>query len=69
MLGRQRLLFYGSLALCFLSYGFTSLACGGGSKGTSGGTPSGSYSLTVTGAFTSGSKMLSNSTNLTFVVQ
>lgn len=56
-------------ALC-LSFGLTLLACGGGGpRNTGGGTPPGSYNLTVTGTFTSGSTTLTNSTKLTLVVQ
>jgi FG-GAP-like repeat len=57
--------------LCLLSIGVTMTACGGGSaNGTGGGgTPAGTYNLTVTGTFTSGSNMLTHNTNLTLVVQ
>jgi VCBS repeat protein len=63
------LMFYGLVALCLTSVGFTLSACGGGSKSTSGGVPSGTYNLTVTGTSTSGSTILTNSTKLTLVVQ
>jgi hypothetical protein len=44
--------------------------CGGNSSGTGGGgTPANTYTLTVTGTFASGSATLTNSTNLTMVVQ
>jgi hypothetical protein len=66
---RHDLLFYGLVALCLTSVGITLSACGGGSKSTSGGVPSGTYSLTVTGASTSGSTILTNSAKLTLVVQ
>ncbi len=58
--------------LCLLSLGITFSACGGGSgsMGNSGGaTPAGSYNLTVTGTFTSGSTTVTHSTKLTLVVQ
>jgi hypothetical protein len=47
-------------------------SCGGGSSGTkptSPGTQSGTYSVTVTGTFTSGSSSTTHATNLTLVVQ
>jgi uncharacterized protein (DUF2141 family) len=48
-------------------------ACGGGSGGGGGGgptgTPAGTYNLTVTGTFTSGSSTLTNSVALTLIVQ
>lgn len=58
--------------IVLFSFGFTLLAYGGqssGSKGRDGGTPSGDYEPTVTGAFTSGSTTLTNSTKLTLVVR
>jgi hypothetical protein len=42
--------------------------CGGNSSG-GGGTPASTYTLTVTGAFASGSSNLTHSTNLTLLVQ
>lgn len=43
--------------------------CGGSSSNSSGGTPPGSYNLTVTGTFSSGSTTLTHATKLTLVVQ
>jgi hypothetical protein len=43
--------------------------CGGSSSNSSGGTPAGSYNLTVTGTFSSGSTTLTHATKLTLVVQ
>jgi hypothetical protein len=66
---RPRLL-YGLAFLCLLSVGVTMSACGGGGgSGGGGGTQAGTYNLTVTGAFTSGSTNLTHKTNLTLVVQ
>ena len=66
----QRLL-YGLALLCLLSIGITMSACGGGgsSSGGGGGTQAGTYNLTVTGTFNSGSTNLTHKTNLTLVVQ
>jgi Transmembrane protein 131-like N-terminal/Abnormal spindle-like microcephaly-assoc'd, ASPM-SPD-2-Hydin len=69
---RQGRLLYGLAFLCLFSLGITLSACGGGnnSMGSSGGvTPAGSYNLTVTGTFTSGSTTLTHATKLTLVVQ
>jgi hypothetical protein len=66
---RPRLL-YGLAFLCLLSVGVTMSACGGGGgSGGGGGTQAGTYNLTVTGAFTSGSTNLTHKTSLTLVVQ
>jgi hypothetical protein len=55
---------------CMLVIGITMPACGGGSGSTStGGTPAGTYPLTVTGTFKAGSATLTHVTNLTLVVQ
>jgi uncharacterized repeat protein (TIGR03803 family) len=57
---------------CLLSLGVTMSACGGGNSGNNGGrggTQAGTYSLTVTGAFTSGATTLTHATRLTLVVQ
>jgi hypothetical protein len=67
---RPRLLY--SLAfLLLLSVGVTMLACGGGGSGNNGGggTQAGTYNLTVTGSFTSGTTNLAHKTKLTLVVQ
>jgi hypothetical protein len=67
---RPRLL-YGLAFLCLFSIGVTISACGGGGSSSSGGggTQAGTYNLTVTGTFTSGSTNLTHKTNLTLVVQ
>jgi hypothetical protein len=67
---RPRLL-YGLAFLCLLSVGLTMSACGGGSSGNrgGGGTQAGTYNLTVTGTFTSGSTTLTHTTKLTLLVQ
>lgn len=70
---RQRRLLSGLAILCVLSIGIIWSACGGGrsTTGTTGnpGTPAGTYNLTVTGTFTSGSTTLTHNTKLTLVVQ
>ena len=70
---RGRLL-YVMAFLCLLSLGTTFSACGGGNTGSSTGnpmnaTPAGSYNLTVSGSFSSGSANLTHVTKLTLVVQ
>jgi hypothetical protein len=60
--------------LCLLSLGTTFSACGGGNTSSSTGnpvnaTPAGSYNLSVSGSFTSGSANLIHVTKLTLVVQ
>jgi uncharacterized repeat protein (TIGR03803 family) len=59
--------------LCLLSVGITWSGCGGGSSSSGGGggsgTQVGTYTITVTGAFTSGSTTLTHNTKLTLVVQ
>jgi hypothetical protein len=65
---RPRLLF-GLALLSLLFLGVTISACGGGGGGHSGGTAPGTYNVTVTGNFTSGSTILTHTTNLTLVVQ
>jgi hypothetical protein len=65
-------LLYGLEFLCLLSVGFAMSGCGGGGGsggGGGGGTQAGTYNLTVTGTFTSGSTDLTHKTNLTLVVQ
>jgi len=64
-------LFYGLLFLCLVSVGITMPACGGGgtSSATTGGTPAGTYDLTVTGQFTSGVTTLTHATQFSLVVQ
>jgi len=62
---------YGLALLSLLFVGATLSACGGsnGSGGGSGGTQAGTYNLTVTGSFTSGSTTLTHNTTLTLTVQ
>jgi Abnormal spindle-like microcephaly-assoc'd, ASPM-SPD-2-Hydin len=57
--------------LCLFSLAITFCGCGGGSSmgNSTNATPAGSYNLTVTGTFISGSTMLTHSTKLTLVVQ
>ena len=64
----------GFTLLCLLAVGVATSACGDGSSNSSGGggvggTPSGTYTLTAAGTFTSGSTTLTHSTKLTLVVQ
>jgi hypothetical protein len=62
----------GLMSVCLLGIGITISACGGGSRGNgagSGRTQAGTYTLTVTGDFTSGSTTLTRTTHLTLVVQ
>jgi large repetitive protein len=68
---RRRLVPCGLAFLCLFCFGIVTSACGGGSSSNSGGggTQAGSYTLTVTGTFTSGSTTLSQTTKLTLVVQ
>jgi hypothetical protein len=70
---RRPLILYGLAFLCLLSIGVTMSACGGGSggggSGSSGGTEAGTYNLTVTGTFTSGSTTLTRTAKLTLVVR
>jgi hypothetical protein len=68
---RQGRLFYALGFLCLFSLGITFSACGGSTNtGNSGSaTAPGSYNLTVTGTFTSGSTTLTHATKLTLVVQ
>jgi hypothetical protein len=76
---RHGRLLYGLAFLCLFSLAITFSSCGGGSTGTGNSTtsssppatptPAGSYDLTVTGTFTSGSTTLTHATKLTLVVQ
>jgi hypothetical protein len=67
---RRQGLLYGLAFLCLLSIGATLSACGGGrSSSGGGGTQPGTYNLTVTGTFTSGSTALTHNIKLTMVVQ
>jgi hypothetical protein len=69
----QRIRWAPALALVLLvSLGMTLTSCGGGSSsggGGGGGTQAGTYAITVTGNFTSGSSTLTHTTKLTLVVQ
>jgi hypothetical protein len=64
---RRRLL-YALAFVCLCSLGITLSACGGGSGDGGSATPV-SYSLTVTGTFTSGPTLLTHTTKLTLMVQ
>jgi hypothetical protein len=69
---RSRRLSYVLAFLCLISLGITSLACGGNSSSNGrngGGTPAGSYNLTVSGTFSSASTTLTHNVKLTLVVQ
>jgi uncharacterized repeat protein (TIGR03803 family) len=70
--GRKRLerAIYGLLLLCALSVVMVWSACGGGSSSSGGGgTPPGTYTLKVTGTYSSGSTSIVHSANLTLVVE
>ncbi len=70
---RQSRLLYGLALLGLFSLGITLSACGGGGISSTGNsvsaTAAGSYNLTVTGTFTSGSTTLTHATKLTLIVQ
>jgi hypothetical protein len=71
---KRRTQFLGGLfMLCLVSVVLIMPACGGGSGGggsTGGdGTPTGTYNVTVTGTFSSGSTKLTHNTSFTLVVQ
>jgi hypothetical protein len=67
---RQKEVIRGLVVLCVIGLGVTWSACGGGSgNGGSGGTPAGTYNVTVSGSFTSGPTTLTHNTKLTLVVQ
>jgi hypothetical protein len=59
--------------LLVLGSGIALTSCGGGSSGGGGGgvtgTPSGTYTITVSASATAGSSMLTHSTKLTLIVQ
>jgi len=62
---------WGLVSFCLLAIGITFSACGGDSRsggGSGSGALAGTYNLTVTGKFTSGSTTLTRSTQLTLVV-
>ena len=71
--GKRRTQFLGGLfMLCLVSVVLIMPGCGGGSGGggsSGGATPTGTYNLTVTGTFSSGSSKLTHSTNFTLIVQ
>jgi hypothetical protein len=61
---------YGLAAVCLLFVGMTIWGCGSGSSsGGSGGAQAGTYNLTVTGSFSSGSSNLVHSSKLTLIVE
>lgn len=67
---RSRVLF--GLAVLCLAVGTCSSGCGGGQSmksGGSGGTPAGTYTISVTGTFSSGATSLTHTTKLTMIVQ
>jgi hypothetical protein len=64
--GRGKLL--GITLLCVIAMSMMP-ACGGSSSGGGSGTQAGTYNLTVSGAFSSGSSTLTHTTKLTLVVQ
>jgi uncharacterized repeat protein (TIGR03803 family) len=69
---RRARVFYGLLLLSLLAATTTWFACGGGSGssgGGGGGTPAATYTLTVTGTFTSGSAVVKHAVPLTLIVQ
>jgi hypothetical protein len=69
---RRGYILHGLALLCLLAIGVSMSACGSdgsSGKGNGGGTPPGSYNLTVTGSFTSGSTSLTHTAKLTLVVQ
>ena len=66
--GRRPRLAYGLALLVFLSAGIMMSACGSAGIGHQG-TPAGTYSLVVSGTFSSGSTRLAHNANLTLVVQ
>jgi hypothetical protein len=55
--------------ICLLAFGFAITGCGGSSNngGGTGGRPTGSYNLTVTGSFKSGSTTLTHATKVMLV--
>jgi FG-GAP-like repeat len=65
--GKRHLrLFHGFIFCCFLFVAITWIGCGGSGNSA---TPPGTYSLSVTGTFTSGSNMLKHAVSLTLIVQ
>jgi hypothetical protein len=70
---RSHRVIYALAFACLFSLAITSSGCGGGNGGGGnsggGGVSAGTYNLTVTGSFTSGSSNLKHAANLTLVVQ
>jgi hypothetical protein len=70
---RRSVIVYGLALLCLLSVSIGLPACStstsAGNTGGNGGTPAGTYNLTVSGSFSSGSTNLTHTQNLTLVVQ
>lgn len=67
---RRGQLLYGLAFLYMLAISINMSACGGNAPGNGGGgTPAGTYNLTVTGTFTSGSTTLTHATKFTLVVK
>lgn len=69
--GRHGRLLRGLALTCMLTLVLTWSACGGGSSSSSGspGTPPGTYSLTLTGTYKSNAAALTQTANLTLIVQ
>jgi VCBS repeat protein/centrosomal CEP192-like protein/HYDIN/CFA65/VesB family protein len=67
---RRRRWVYGVALVCVLAIGMTLSGCGGGSSGGggTGGIQAGTYNLTLTGTFTSGSNTLTHNAKLTLIV-
>ena len=59
----------GLVLLCLLSVGASLSACGGGKGGTPTGTPAGTYTISVSGTFSSNATSLTHTTKLTLTVQ
>ena len=66
---RRRLLLYGLAFLSLLAIASTITACGGGTGHGTGGTPAGTYNVTVSGTFTSGATNLTQTAKFTLIVQ
>jgi hypothetical protein len=66
---RRRRLLYGLAFLSLLAIASTITACGGGTSQGTGGTPAGTYNVTVSGTFTAGATNLTQTTKFTLIVQ